>query len=178
MKQREKKPRLKVKRPGSEQKKRKYTFWEYLIFGVGGIAAVVVAVWGGYYLGRQTANPQLTPEIQSVINRIQILREKGGNDNLEIAEKMLTHESKKHPGNELLALNLARVYIDKNELAKADELVHSKLHSVQNRRIGLKDLREGYRKNGMSEATVLISKELVKLENDNLTPTPSTASGT
>jgi len=156
-----KKKRLKVKRTISTKKKGKLGFWEYIIFGVGGVAAVVVAIWGGYYFSSQTSDENLSPAVQTAINHIELAREKS---DFGEAERILELALKKHKDNEMLYQQRALLDIDQGKLAEAEAVIAEHLRAVDLRRSSLIYLREAYRVKNDLEHIAKISKEIAHLE--------------
>lgn len=156
-----KKQRLKVKKVKETKKKSEFGFWEYVIFGIGGIAAIAVAIWGGYYFGQQTGDEDLTPAIQAIIRQTETLRDKGEFDK---AEQVLTFAMKKHDNNELLINEMILVMIDKDELDTAEQLLVDSVESPITKRQSLTNLRDAYREAGRMDDVLRISREIAQIE--------------
>lgn len=160
-KQKPKKQRMKIQRPQVKKRSAGMTVVDYIIWTVGGIAAVVVAVWGGYYLGMQSDEEGLSPAIDAILLKVTLLQDQG---KLDDAERILNLAMKKYPEEENLYVAQAEVNIKQGKLEAADQLIHKNVSTLTLRYKSLHDLREAYRVEKRDADSIRLSKELAAID--------------
>lgn len=169
-----KKHRLKVKRAIPIKRKKRFSYWDYLIFIIGGIAAVAVAVWGGYYMGRQSEESELSPAIQTIINHVEDLRAR---KKYKVAEEIIDVTIKEHPDSEELLYHKARVLMSEGKPSLADTIIHNDIKDEKLRKKVLLELRDAYRIKRMKDDSIRISKEIAHFDEQK-TDSGKTSKGT
>ncbi|MBN2384706.1 hypothetical protein JXQ70_17665 [bacterium] len=156
-----KKQRLKVKRVQNGKKKGHLGFWEYVIFGVGGIAAILVAVWGGYFFSKQTTDQDIDPAVRKIISQIEREFDRG---NLIEAEQIIMSALEKYKDDTNLLNQRALVLIQKGDLSEAEAIILTSITDKGLRRQGLELLRDAYRAKSQTENVFRMSKEIAGIE--------------